>query len=180
MLADFVLCISAWLIVGQSSPIRLAERIPEPSSPPSLKPRCTAPDSTSFYRLVLATCFMSCILSPHSLSISLWKGHFADSPPPFSLAPLPIRPPRAPYVIFLHVRLWSSVPRQQRWVFSVSSDGKIVSAVFTQRPPVLTELVWFDDVPFGITGAHIRFEFQLMRYIISINAATVISHRVGS
>lgn len=62
----------------------------------------------------------------------------------------------------------------------MSSDGKIVSAVFTQRPPILTELVWFDDVPFGITGAHIRFEFQLMRYIISINAATVISHRVGS
>lgn len=62
----------------------------------------------------------------------------------------------------------------------MSSDGKIVSAVFTQRPPVLTESPRFDDVPLGATGAHIRFEFQLMRYIISINAATVISHQVGS
>lgn len=62
----------------------------------------------------------------------------------------------------------------------MSSDGKIVSAVFTQRPPVLTELACFDDVPFGTTGAHIRFEFQLIRYIISINAATVNSHQVES
>lgn len=59
-------------------PSDLAGRIPEPSSPPSLKPCCPAPSFTSFYRLILATCFSSCSLSPRSLSISLWKGHLAD------------------------------------------------------------------------------------------------------
>lgn len=157
MLADLVLCISAWLIVGQKSPIRLGwENSRAFQSSQSQAPRCTAPDSTSFYRLVLATCFLSCILFPRSLSISFGKGHFADSPS------LLFDPLRAPYVFFLHVRLWSSVRRQQRWVFSMSSDGRIVSAVFTQRPPVLTELARFDDVPFGTTGAHIRLEFQLI------------------
>lgn len=127
-------------------PSDLAEGIPEPSSPPSLKPCCPAPSFTSFYRLILATCFSSCSLSPHSLSISLWKGHLADS---HSALFTPLLPPQSPdpYFIFLHVRFWSPVPRQKRRVLSVSSDGRIVSAVFTQRPPVLTELAWLDDVP---------------------------------
>lgn len=154
----------------------MAERIPEPSSPPSFKPRCTAPHSTSFYRLVLATCFSSCILSPHSLSISLWKGHFSDSPS--LLFSSPSIPP-SPFVIFLRAFLVVCPSSAELSFLGELTWKDCFSCVYTETSRSHT-IGRFDDVPFGTTGAHIRFEFQLMRYIVSINAATVISHQVGS
>lgn len=77
--------------------------------------------------------------------------------------PLTLSPSISPHVLILHVHLWSSVSPQSRWVFSVSSDGRIVSAVFTQRPHVLLShkitLGLLDYVLFGSTRAHIMIEF---------------------
>lgn len=151
-------------------PSDLAERIPEPSSRPSLKPCCPAPSFTSFYRLILATCFSSCSLSPRSLSISLWKGHLADShsalltPPPSPQSPDPIfhLPSRAFLVV---------CPSSEEAGFLSELRRKdCFSCVYTEtsRSHRIGLVGW---CAFGSTGAHIRFGFQLIWYIISINAA---------
>lgn len=47
--------------------------------PPSPQSFSAAPSLTSFYSLIPAPGFyLPCLLSPHSLSIYLWKGHLAD------------------------------------------------------------------------------------------------------
>lgn len=94
---------------------------------------------------------------------------------PRLLSPIPIRPvclaggdtwqalcphPSPTASLPPHVRLWSSASPQQRWVFSLSSDGRIASAVFTQGAHVLTEAPVgrcegsAKQVPFRMTATH--------------------------
>lgn len=80
----------------------------------------------SFYRLIFLPPFSAsgpCLLSHFTLAPSVSADgtlgrRSAHTPPPRPLS--------------LHVRPWSSASPQQRWVFSLSSDGRIASAVFTQ------------------------------------------------
>lgn len=123
-----------WLREFQSLPVL-------PVSSPAVQLQASLPFIGSFLPLVSHPVFCPLILSPSLSGRDTWQ-----TVTPLSLPPPP-PPPKSPYFIFLHVHFWSSVRRQQRRVFSVSSDGRIVSAVFTQRPPVLTELAWLDDVP---------------------------------
>lgn len=124
-----------WLREFQSLPVL-------PVSSPAVQLQASLPFIGSFLPLVSHPVVCPLALSPSLSGRDTWQTVTLLSLPPL----LPPNPP-TPYFIFLHVRFWSSVPRQRRRVFSVSSDGRIVSAVFTQRPPVLTELAWLDDVP---------------------------------
>lgn len=114
--------------------------------PPRLQSLSPALSIASFYSLILPLVFIFCPLA-HSPSIPERDTWQTVCPPSSSLSSssslLSSLLPPPPRVFLLHVPLWSPVSPRQRWIFSVSSDGRIATAVFREGTySFLRNLLW--------------------------------------